>query len=157
MAKIKMSTSRSYWVEWTCVFEKTPDDKTLYEKKQLMTKYLQNYLKDIVSSKLKGPGKSLMDESFVWDTKNLKWVPASAKEGKANVPKGQKSLRSNISWASPWNKWLVQEWNYFYQQQGAVYSFVAYFKNDKLLRISNTTDGKGTMNPPPPPPPPSDL
>ena len=156
MAKGKMATSRSYWVHWTCVFQQTPSDKVLSEKRKLMTKYLQNYLKDVVSSKLKGTAKAGPNESVVWDDKNLRWMYPDGKNMNSQKSKPQKA---NINYSSPWGKWLTEEWNYFHQENGAIFSYVAYFKNDKDLRLSNALDsgGKGTMNPPPPPPPPGDM
>lgn len=158
MAKAKMATSRSYWIHWTCVFQQTPDEKTLAEKRKLMTKYLQTYLKDLINSKLNGTGKAGPNESVVWDDKKMKWVPLGGNDN-MNMQKGLKKQKANINYSKPWAKWLREEWNYFHQEKNSIFSYVAYFKNDKDFRLSNALDsgGKGTMNPPPPPPPPGDM
>ena len=158
MAKGKMATSRSYWVHWTCVFQQIPDEKILAEKRKLMTKYLQNYLKELVSSKLNGMAKAGPYETTIWDDSKMKWVTAGGNEN-MNSQKNSKKQKASVNYSKPWGKWLQEEWNYFHQENGAIFSYVAYFKNDKEIRISNAIDsgGKGTMNPPPPPPPPGDL
>ena len=156
MAKGKMATSRSYWVQWICVFDQTPSQSILAEKKKKMTKYLQVYLKDLINSKLNGPGKAGPEETVTWDDKNLRWVPASNEN--MNLQKGPKK-KATINYSKPWGKWLKEEWNYLLQEKGAMFTYAAYFNNDKNNRLSNAVDsgGKGTMNPPPPPPPPEEL
>jgi len=151
-----MSTTRTYWIQWTCVFQDPPDNATLMEKQKLLRKYVLTYLSDLKKSKLKGFAKAGPNETYIWNEKELKWSVAG--DGKNVGSKALGGSKANIKWDEPWKDYLHEEWSQVNISNVNVYSYRAYFINAKALRIaSNPTDGKGTMNPPPPPPPPGEC
>lgn len=138
-----MNTTRSYWVDWICTFDKQPTASDIKKKHTQMKKYIVGYLNDLPKQSIKNTknNSAPLDEKWEeWDTAILKWVPSDS------APKGLKD--SNY-----WIQTLKIEWDQI-NSKPLVYNCKAYFE-DKSWRY--TGERKGSMTPPKPPDPPGSM
>ncbi|HEX5026764.1 MAG TPA: hypothetical protein VFV68_15900 [Agriterribacter sp.] len=146
-----MTTSRCYWVDWICLFDKQPTPKDIQQKYSRMKEYIEGYLKNLSQKQAKGPVGTSSSPGQTWeewDRKKLKWCPIpppAATKGMQNLPKTGKD----------WIALLHMEWDQM-NDAPRVYNFKAYFEAHKSKK-RYTGDTKGSMTPPAPPTPPGQL
>jgi hypothetical protein len=139
-----MTTTRSYWVDWICVFDKQPSVTELKSNQAKIIQYLKNYLNGLTKKSPKGStgaSNTVFNEVLLeWDAKKLIWGPLKSKiKNQGNIMLGSKNN---------WIKMLRWEWDQI-SSKPLVFNFKAYFEGNGI----RYTDVRGTMTPPPPPPP----
>lgn len=140
-----MKTTRSYWVDWICTFDKQPGTWDIKKKHTKMKKYIVGYLKDLpkaVPVNTKDVNATLDEKWETWDPVSLRWNP-SVSSKKSQATGGPEY----------WIQLLKIEWDRI-SLNPLVYNCKAYFEN-KSTRY--TGEQKGTMTPPQPPPPPGSM
>jgi hypothetical protein len=160
----KMYTTRGYWVDWICVFDKQPSAQEINRKETFLVNYLKSYLSKVAKTMSKGRGFE------IWDQVKLEWVPMQP--NLINRIAGVKGVRTTITGVSgfppveveeqlkivdqlkkPTPNWKnILDWDFeIVCTRQMVYHFKAWFEGNDIRYTSET---KGTMTPPPPPPPP---
>ena len=141
-----MITSRGYWVDWICAFDKPPSSSGIKSAQDEMIRYLRKYLTSIATKSKNQTIKTVYNEKVVeWDAKKLIWGPPKSKG------LGQKGVKLGAT--TDWQKGLKWDWDQI-SSRPLVFNFKAYFEiNGKR----STAETKGTMTPPPPPPPPGSI
>ena len=74
-----MNTTRSYWVDWICTFDKKPSESDIKKKHVKMEKYIVGYLNDLPKKTLentKGNSTTLDEKWEAWDPVKLRWRPS---------------------------------------------------------------------------------
>lgn len=140
-----MNTTRSYWVDWICTFDKQPSASDIKKKHAKMEKYIVGYLNDLTKKSLKdtkGSSATLDEKWEAWDSVKLRWRPSVS---------AQKT--PGITDSKYWIQMLKIEWDQI-NSKPLVYNCKAYFEN-KYRRY--TGEQKGSMTPPKPPDPPGGM
>jgi len=141
-----MITTRSYWVDWICVFNRQPSPTDLKNHQANLIQYLKKYLDGL--SKKAAKGISAVHVS-VFNEKLEQWYPAELTWG----PPASKLKNTGSILLGAKNKWvniLKWEWDQV-SSKPLVFNFKAYFETNGKRYTAET---KGSMTPPPPPPPP---
>ena len=142
---VKMTTTRGYWVDWICVFDKQPLPKELKTMQDKMERYLKAYLTALANKPAYGTtgifGTVSDGKLEVWNSKTCKLDSLDL-----NI-KNKGNIQSGV--IIDWKKVLHPQWVQI-SFKPFVFNFKAYFE-DNGMRYNN---GRGTLTPPPPPPPP---
>jgi len=139
----RMITTRGYWVDWICAFDKTPSSNDIKKGQNKVTGYVQKYLENITAKSKSPEIKTVFDEKIEeWNNIKLMWGPIYSKGAK------RRSVKKGVS--TNWKNALKWEWDRI-SSKPVVFNFKAYFE---IKAKRYTGELKGTMTPPPPPPPP---